>query len=191
MTPSARPTSSSRRPTQRCPVAITPAAATTAATSPPISSGAAPGTTTGRVVMSSCSLANVTTDPANDTEPTSTVKAMASRLPRSSPVIVLIVDTADSSRIATSAAAPPPTPLNSATSCGICVICTRRAAGTATTEPTAIAPRISPRLSRSVEKNVVSRAIAAPAAPIRLPRRAVRGLDRPFSARMKQTAATR
>ena len=140
--------------------------------------------------MSSWSLANVTTEPANDTEPTSTVNAIAARLPRSSPLIPR-PEIAESSRIATIAAAPPPTPLKSATSCGICVICTRRAAGTASAAPTAMATRMSARLSRSVEKNVVTRAIAAPAAPMRFPRRAVRGLDRPLSARMKQTAATR
>ena len=56
---------------------------------------------------------------------------------------------------------------------------------------TAIEPRIQPRLSRSVPKNVARRAMAAPAAPTRLPRRAERGLDRPLSARMKQTAAAR
>jgi hypothetical protein len=40
-------------------------------------------------------------------------------------------------------------------------------------------------------KNTVSRATIAPAAPVRLPRRAVFGDDNPFKARMKQAAATR
>ena len=181
------------------PVTNTATAATAPSTSPPMSNGAAPGTTTGRVVMSSCSFMNVMTEPANDTDPTSTVNAMAARLPRSSPVMPPPVPaaadnpawTTDSSSRATIAAAPPPTPLKSATSCGIWVICTRRAAGTASAVPRAIATRIQPRFFRSVEKNVATRAMAAPAAPIRLPRRAERGLDSPLRARMKQTAATR
>ncbi len=96
-----------------------------------------------------------------------------------------------SSSSATRAAAPPPTPLNRATSCGIWVICTRRAAGTASTAPTAIAIRMAARWFRSVDRNTVTSARAAPAAPIRLPRRALRGEDNPFRARMKQSAATR
>ncbi len=59
--------------------------------------------------------------------------AIAARSPRSWEA------TSASSSSATRAAAPPPTPLNRATSCGIWVICTRRAAGTATADPTAIA----------------------------------------------------
>ena len=37
----------------------------------------------------------------------------------------------------------------------------------------------------------VTHAMSAPAAPIRFPRRAVLGEDNPFSATMKQTAASR
>ena len=43
-----------------------------------------------------------------------------------------------------SATAPPPTPLNSATICGIAVIFTLRAAGTPTAVPTAMPSAISP-----------------------------------------------
>ena len=48
------------------------------------------------------------------------------------------------------AAAPPPTPLNAATICGIAVILTRRAAGTAMTVPIAIAPTMSRKLRQAV-----------------------------------------
>ena len=45
------------------------------------------------------------------------------------------------------AAAPPPTPLKMATICGIAVIFTLRAAGTATAAPMAMATSVSTRLS--------------------------------------------
>jgi len=70
-----------------------------------------PGTTTGRDVISSCSFMNVTIEPANETLPTSTVNDVAARVPADSPSPAL-----RNSMIATTAAAPPPTPLNSATS---------------------------------------------------------------------------
>ena len=92
---------------------------------------------------------------------------------------------------ATSAAAAPPTPLKSATSCGIWVMATRRAAGTPMTLPIAIATRMGTTWSRSCDRNTTTHASTAPTAPSRLPRRAVAGEDSPFSARMKQTAATR
>ncbi len=95
------------------------------------------------------------------------------------------------SRYATSAAAPPPTPLNNATSCGIAVIATRRAAGTPIRQPTTIAPKIHGRLSRSYARNVTTIAAAAPTAPISVPSRAVLGDERPFSDRTKQMAAIR
>ena len=111
--PIARPAtpSSEASPTDSFETRATASASATAVT--PIISQRAPGSTTGRVVISSCSLANVTIEPANDTEPTSTVNAVAtiSNQPESCP----LPPTA-SSTIATSAAAPPPTPLNIATS---------------------------------------------------------------------------
>ena len=87
-----------------------------------------PGKTTGREVISSCSLAKVMIEPANDTEPTRIVNAVATRMnqPASWPAAVDSTISCSSSS-ATSAAAPPPTPLNSATICGIWVICTVRA----------------------------------------------------------------
>ena len=82
-----------------------------------------PGKSSGRVLISSCSFPTVTAEPANETAPTSMVKTTARRTHGSS--------LWPSSSTATSAAAPPPTPLNRATSWGIWVICTRRATGTA------------------------------------------------------------
>ena len=90
-----------------------------------------PGKVTARVVMMPCSLPKVTNEPVSETPPMSTVNATTPSVHGLSPCAI--------STSATSAAAPPPTPLKAATSCGICVICTRRAAMTAITEPTAIA----------------------------------------------------
>ena len=142
--------------------------------------------------MRSCSLANVTQEPANETPPTSTVKAPAAAAmraeepdPSSTPLPPV------SSRAATSAAAAPPTPLNRATSCGIWVMATRRAAGTPSADPTATATRIGTTWSRSSARNTTTQASAAPAAPSRLALRAVFGDERPLRARMKHTAATR
>ena len=106
-----------------------------------------PGKSTGREVISSWSLAKVTTEPENAPDPTTTVNAVArsAKVPGSCPGSFI----AESSSNATSAAAPPPTPLNSATICGICVIWTRWAPTTPTTEPTATAARIRIRWSRS------------------------------------------
>ena len=146
------------------------------------------------MVISSCSLANVTQDPENETAPTSTVNAPAAAATDADPVLAppgSRVRSPDSSSPATRAAAAPPTPLNSATSCGIWVIATRRAAGTPSAVPTTIAARISGTCLRSSEKKVTSTASTAPPAPIWLPRRAEPGEDRPLRARMKQTAATR
>ena len=68
-----------------------------------------------------------------------------------------------------SAAAPPPTPLKMATSCGMAVIFTKRATGTATTAPSTMAMRASTRFLpewRSVGRvNVMATAAAAAAAP--------------------------
>ena len=122
------------------------------------------------------------------TDPTTMVKAMAiSSNAGADPAR----ETASSSTNATIAAAAPPTPLKSATSCGIWVICTRYAASAPITVPTATAIKIQPRWSRSLDKKTITQASTAPIAPIRLPRRAVRGEDSPFKATMKHTAAAR
>ncbi len=142
----------------------------------------------GRPVISSCSLRNVTTDPVKLTDPTTMVNAMAIRSKAGADPTR---DTASSSTSATIAAAAPPTPLKSATSCGICVIRTRYAPSAPITVPTATAIKIQPRWSRSLDRKTITQASTAPIAPIRLPRRAVRGEDSPFRATMKHTAATR
>ena len=53
-------------------------------------------------------------DPLNETQPTTTVNTV-----KITSAVVASAPSAKYSTIATSAAAPPPTPLNSATSCGI------------------------------------------------------------------------
>ena len=111
---------------------------TTAATKAPPKATGRPGKTTGRDVIRSCSLAKVTTEPANEIEPTTIVNAVATRKkPGTEPVSMC-----SSSSRATSAAAPPPTPLNSATICGIWVIWTLLAPMTPPSEPIATAIRI-------------------------------------------------
>ena len=146
-----------------------------------------PGKTTGRVVMISCNFKKVITEPENETQPTTTVKtvAMISALVASLP-------RRRYSTVDTSAAAPPPTPLKSATSCGICVIWILRAAGTPTSTPNAIAARIAKRFlwwpPGAQKTSTVP--IVAPIAPMIFPRRADLGEESPLRARMKQTAAT-
>ena len=78
-----------------------------------------------------------------------------------------------------SATAPPPTPLNSATICGIAVIFTCRAAGTPTAAPSAMPSAISPQLPSLALQQVAITAMAMPTAAMRLPRTAVVGPDRP------------
>ena len=77
------------------------------------------------------------------------------------------------------ATAPPPTPLNKATICGIWVICTLRAAGTPTATPiatpSAISHGVEPPLSTCGVSSVATTATAMPAAAILLPRTAVLG----------------
>ena len=80
-------------------------------------------------------------EPQKETEPT--IAANTSGIAVSS---VLHADRRASrnSAQAISATAPPPTPLNSATICGIAVIFTLRAAGTPTAVPIAMPSAISP-----------------------------------------------
>ena len=89
------------------------------------------------------------------------------------------------------AAAPPPTPLKSATICGIAVIFTSRAEATPITVPIAIPTRISQYWSMSSSRNVKKIAIAIPTAAIQFPERAVGGEDRRRIPTMRSTAATR
>src|SRR2546423_10714155 len=90
-----------------------------------------------------------------------------------------------------SAAAPPPTPLKSATICGIAVIFTRRAATAPNAPPTTIPTPISQKLTMCFWPKVTPTAISIPTAPIQFPRRAVAGCERNLSARMKATIVTR
>ena len=101
-----------------------------------------PGSWIGRPGMISWSFPKAMFEPQNETEPMIAanrigISASSSGLP---PI-------ASASRYSTheiSATAPPPTPLNSATICGIAVIFTERAAGTPTTVPIAIPSAIRP-----------------------------------------------
>ena len=92
----------------------------------------------------------------------------------------------------TSAAAPPPTPLNSATICGIAVIFTLRAPTAPMTAPTAPpAAMIHQPVTTSLRRSVTTIATSIPAAPIWLPRRAWRGDERKCSARMNAAIGIR
>ena len=82
---------------------------------------------------------------------------------------------------AISATAPPPTPLNSATICGIAVIFTWRAAGMPTAVPIATPRMIRPQLPIPGMSSVAITAMAMPTAAMRLPRTAVRGPVSPIS----------
>ena len=98
-----------------------------------------------------------------------------------------------SSDTATSAAAPPPTPLNRATICGIAVIFTVRApkapikAPMATPTPMITNPAVVNRSNGSVAPS----AITIPAAAVKLPFRAPFGELSCFRPRMNSTAASR
>ena len=80
--------------------------------------------------------------------------------------------------------APPPTPLNSATICGIAVMCTIRAAGIPTavpsTSPSAISQGVLEPSNTCGWMSVEMIATAIPVAAIRLPRTAVRGPVKPL-----------
>ena len=128
-TPSASPTTASSHSNRPLELVTTKAHKATDETPAAIASCCPAGSSTGRVVISSCSFRNVTTDPEKLTAPISTVSTVASR--NSTPES----GTAKNSASATSAAAAPPTPLNSATICGMAVIFTDRAAGMPTTTP--------------------------------------------------------
>ena len=92
---------------------------------------------------------------------------------------------------ATSAAAPPPTPLKRATICGIAVIFTVRAPTTPTTLPIAAPAAMRPQLPIPSSASVVPIATSIPTPPTQLPLRACFGEERNRSATMKQMIATR
>ena len=98
----------------------------------------------GRPPISSCSFANAIIEPANEIEPISAESTIA--------IEMSTCGAPGSGRMrwnsasATSAAAPPPTPLNSATICGIAVIFTRRAATAPNPPPIAMPITIAHQL---------------------------------------------
>ena len=73
------------------------------------------------------------------------------------------------------ATAPPPTPSNSATICGIAVIFTARAAGTPMSVPITTPATISAQSPIRGSISVATSAMTMPTAAISLPRTAVRG----------------
>ena len=95
------------------------------------------GQVIGRPGSSSWSLPNATSEPANEIEPTIAENMIETAILASSDSTPASAATWYS-EAAISAAAPPPTPLNSATICGIAVIFTRCAATTPMTVPTAM-----------------------------------------------------
>ena len=82
-----------------------------------------------------------------------------------------------------------------ATSCGIAVIFTKRATGTAMAAPSTMAmsasTRFQPECRSDGNVNVMPTASVAAAAPTRLPARAWRGELSPLRATMKPAIATR
>ena len=98
-----------------------------------------PGSWIGRPGRISWSFPNAMFEPQKETDPTIAAKTsgMTTSVGRSPPEL-------RNSAQAISATAPPPTPLNSATICGIAVIFTLRAAGTPTAVPMPMPSAISP-----------------------------------------------
>ena len=128
-------------------------------------------------------------EPENDTVPMSTPRSTSSTtyVAGFSPPDVRCMDPTTE----TSAAAPPPTPLKMATSCGIAVIFTKRLTGIPIAAPTTMAITMGAMLCRLGWKKVATMATAMPNMAMKLPDRARLGFDRPLSARMKVTAAKR
>src|ERR1700674_362867 len=139
-------------------------------------------------VISSWSLAKATMLPANETEPITMLKTLGNAAAKEGCWPKL-----SSSATATSAAAPPPTPLKRATICGMAVIFTMRAPMLPTAAPmtTPIAMMITPEVVKRSSGSVAASAITMPTAAMRLPLRAPLGELSCFKPRMKQTAATR
>ena len=136
-----------------------------------------PGSLIGRPGRISWSFPNAMFDPQNETDPT-----IAANSDRDLDLSAQYDRRRSAWRYsihAMIATAPPPTPLNSATICGIAVICTLRAAGTPTavpiTSPSAISHGVLDPRSTCGVSSVATIAIAIPTAAILLPRTAVRG----------------
>ena len=115
-----------------------------------------------------CSFPNATALPENDTAPITRPRSVATVTPKSG--IRPESSSRENSRIDTSAAAPPPAPLNRATICGIAVIFTTRAPANPATPPTAMPARINGTLPwTSAAKNVAMTAMSMPVAAMRFP----------------------
>ena len=163
---------------------ITPAAMATSSSAALMNTP--PGSFIGLPEMSSCSLPKATLEPQKEIEPT--IAAKTSGMPTSSSV--RSPPRSRNSAHAISAIAPPPTPLNSATICGIAVIFTLRAAGTPIAVPITMPSAMRPQLPVSLRSSVAMTATAMPTAAVRLPRTAVVGLvscARPMMKRLKAT----
>ncbi len=143
----------------------------------------------GRPVISSWSFANAIREPEKLTAPMTHASSVGSSVSSGiSPASGISSWYSDS---ATAATAPPPTPLNRATICGIAVIFTARAETTPITVPSAMPRMIRPKFSISGSSSVATTAINIPIAASTLPRRAVRGWLSPLMPRMNRTDATR
>ena len=134
-----------------------------------------PGSLIGRPGSTSCSLPKAMFEPQKEIEPTIAANSDGiSVLSGKSPPKWWRYSTH-----AISATAPPPTPLNSATICGIAVIRTLSAAGTPTATPMATPSRISQGVLEPCQtpgvSSVAINAMPMPTAAIMLPRTAVRG----------------
>jgi hypothetical protein len=135
------------------------------------------------------SLPKAMTDPEKVIAPTNVPMNNSTRLPRGIGYGMSKASGLLTTAKAMSTAARPTSECIAATSSGICVISTRLA----TYQP-ATPPIVSARMAYSIRlviASVVTTAIAIPAMPNRLPRRAVSGWDSPLRARMKKMLATR
>ena len=166
------------------PAAITAARPTTTTASTRLTAEP-PGSLSGRPEISSCSLPKATFEPQKLIEPMiaansvgiSCSSGMSPPASRNSTTLI-------------SATAPPPTPLNSATICGIAVIFTERALGIPTAVPISTPAAIRPYWPERSSISVANTAIAIPPAATRLPRTAVRGplsIRSPMMNRLKAT----
>ena len=148
-----------------------------------------PAKTIGRPGRSSCSFPNATRLPEKLIDPISAEKSIAPMC--SGSTCPGKGASRWNSAAAIRAAAPPPTPLNSATICGIAVIFTIRAEATPITVPTATPAAINQYESISGLRSVKTTAIAMPIAATMFPERAVAGDESRLMPTMKQTPAAR
>ena len=147
-----------------------------------------PGTLTGWPEISPWSFPKAMFEPQNEIEPTTIENRIGTKVSRG-----IEPPNARSWRNSAheiSATAPPPTPLYSATICGIAVICTRCEAITPTAVPIASPVTMRPQLPMPSSSSVVTTAIAMPTAAIRLPCLAVVGWVPRLTPMMKSEKAT-